>query len=251
MIIKEDFLSMGNFILHDGRKIRFWVDSWLDTTPLKIQYPNLYNIVRRKDATIAEILSLRPLKVSFHRNLVAENLLSWHALVLRLMDIHLTESPDTFKWSLNHNGQFSVNSIYQAFLGAKVVPNNSHLWKIKVPLKIKVFLWLLYREVILTKDNLVKRNWHGNILCCFCNNVETIHHLFFYCALAKFLWRVIQLMFGLSVPRNVKHVYLDWILNMNNTNKRLLFVGLGAMFWSIWLSRNDIVFNKTLISSYM
>jgi hypothetical protein len=37
---------------------------------------------------------------------------------------------------------------------------HSDLWKIKIPLKIKVFLWLLYREVILTKDNLVKRNWH-------------------------------------------------------------------------------------------
>jgi hypothetical protein len=43
------------------------------------------------------------------------------------MDIHLTGIPDTFKWSLNHNGQFSVNSMYQAFLDTNVVPNNSYL----------------------------------------------------------------------------------------------------------------------------
>jgi hypothetical protein len=200
MSFKEDFLSMGNFILHDGRQIRFWEDSWLGTTPLKIQYSNLYNIVLRKDAMVAEIFSSRPLNISFHRNLVAENLLSWHALVMRLMDIQLTDRPDTFKWSLNSNGQFLVSSMYQAFLDTNVVPNNSHLWKIKVPLKIRVFLWLLYREAILTKDNLVKRNCHGNILCGFCNNFETIQHLFFDCTLAKFLWRVIQLMFGLSAP---------------------------------------------------
>jgi hypothetical protein len=48
--------------------------------------------------------------------------------------------------------------MYQAFLDTNVVSTNSHLWKIKVPLKIRVFLWLLYREAILTKDNLVKRN---------------------------------------------------------------------------------------------
>jgi hypothetical protein len=47
MSIKEYFLSMGNFILQDGRQIRFWEDSWLGTTPLKIQYPNLYNIACR------------------------------------------------------------------------------------------------------------------------------------------------------------------------------------------------------------
>jgi hypothetical protein len=109
---------------------------------------------------------------------------------------------------------------------------------------------LLYREAILTKDNLVKRNWHGNILCCFYNNFETIQHLFFDCALAKFLWRVIQLTFDLSAPQNIKHAYEDWIQNMNNTNKRLLLVGLDAVF-SIWLSWNDIVFTKKSISSYM
>jgi hypothetical protein len=52
-------------------------------------------------------------------------------------------------------------------------------------------------------------------------------------------------MFGLSAPQNIKHVYGDWIQNMNKTNKRLLFVRLDTMFWSVWLSRNDIVFNKT------
>jgi hypothetical protein len=76
---------------------------------------------------------------------------------MRLMDIQLTDRLDTFKWYLNRNGQFLVSSMYQAFLDTNVVPNNSHLWKIKVPLKIRVFLWLLYREAILTKDNLVKR----------------------------------------------------------------------------------------------
>jgi hypothetical protein len=82
---------------------------------------------------------------------------------MRLMDIELTDRPDTFKWSLNHNSQFTVSSMYQAFLDTSVVHNNS-LCKIKVSLKNRVFLWLLYREAILTKDNLVKRILHGNVL---------------------------------------------------------------------------------------
>jgi hypothetical protein len=60
-----------------------------------------------------------------------------------------------------------------------------------------VFLWLLYREVVLTKDNLVKRNGYGNVMCCFCDAFETIQHLLFDYALAKFIWRVIKVTFGL------------------------------------------------------
>jgi hypothetical protein len=141
--------------------------------------------------------------------------------------------------------------MYQAFIDTNIAPNNSYLWKIRILLKINVFLWLLYREATLTKDNLVKRNWHGNVICCFCDSLETIHHLFFDCALAKFIWSVIQITFGLSTPTNIKHAFGVWVKKMNNKDKKLLLVGLGAMFWSIWLSRNDIVFNKTPISSYM
>jgi hypothetical protein len=114
-----------------------------------------------------------------------------------------------------------------------------------------VFLWLLHRQAILTKDNLAKRNWHGNVMCCFCDAFETIQHLFFDCSLAKFIWRVFQVTFGLSIPLNIKHVFGDWVQRMKEKDKKLLFVGMDAIFWSIWLSRNDIVFNKTPISSYM
>jgi hypothetical protein len=35
----------------------------------------------------------------------------------------------------------------------------------KIPLKIKKIGWYLRRGVILTKNNLVKRNWHGRSQC--------------------------------------------------------------------------------------
>jgi hypothetical protein len=83
MNIKDVFLSMGNFMLQDGKHIRVWEDKLLGTRDFKDEYPNLYNIVRKKCATVASIFSSRPLNVSFRRNMVAENLQSWHSLVLR------------------------------------------------------------------------------------------------------------------------------------------------------------------------
>jgi hypothetical protein len=187
----------------------------LGATTLKGQYPNLYNIVWRKSAMAADIFSSRPLHISFQRNLVVENLQSCHNLVMRLTNICLTDRPDNFKWLLNSNGRFSDNSMYQAFLDTNIVPNISYLWKIKILLKIKVFVWLLYRKAILIKDNLVKRNWYGNVMCCFCNSLETIQHLLFDCVLAKFLWRVIQLTFGILALNNIKHVFGGWVQRMN------------------------------------
>jgi hypothetical protein len=169
---------------------------------------------------VAEIFSSRTLNVSFRIDLVAENLQSWHNLVMRFTNIHLTDKLDNFKWSLNSNSWFPVNSMYQAFLDRNVVPNNSYLWTIKIPLKIKVFLWLLYREAILIKDNLVKRNWCGNVICCFYNSIETIQHLFFDCAPVKFIWRVIQLTFGLPTQNNIKHVFGGWVQRMNEKKQK-------------------------------
>jgi hypothetical protein len=39
------------------------------------------------------------------------------------------------------------------------VSHHKHLWKLKLPLKNKIFKWYLLKGVVLTKDNLAKRNW--------------------------------------------------------------------------------------------
>jgi hypothetical protein len=38
--------------------------------------------------------------------------------------------------------------------------------KIKMPLKVKIFLWLLYKGVILKKDNLARKNRKRNKKKC-------------------------------------------------------------------------------------
>ncbi|WVZ57554.1 hypothetical protein U9M48_007926 [Paspalum notatum var. saurae] len=72
-----------------------------------------------------------------------------------------------------------------------------------MPLKVKIFLWFFKRGVILTKDNLAKINWKGRRICEFCSKQETIQHLFFKCHYAKFLWRAVHCIFGLTPPKNL------------------------------------------------
>ena len=47
MKVKRDFLRFGTFIINDGSQVRFWEDTWLGNSPLRDQYPQLYNIAKR------------------------------------------------------------------------------------------------------------------------------------------------------------------------------------------------------------
>ncbi|WVZ96120.1 hypothetical protein U9M48_041796 [Paspalum notatum var. saurae] len=50
----------------------FWEDIWCGNQPLKNLYPSLFNIVRKKGATVVDVMSSIPLNVSFRRGLYGE-----------------------------------------------------------------------------------------------------------------------------------------------------------------------------------
>jgi hypothetical protein len=72
-------------------------------------------------------------------------------------DVQLINQRDRFVWGLHQNGLFSVKSMYRALLLSEALPYNTLTWKLKLPLKIKVFFVVFYKRVILTKDNLARR----------------------------------------------------------------------------------------------
>jgi hypothetical protein len=79
---------------------------------------------------------------------------------------------------------FLVKSMYAHLCREDPGEANKRIWKVNIPLKIKVFMCLLNQNAILTKDNLLKRNWHGDQHCKLCSKDENIIHLFFDCSLA-------------------------------------------------------------------
>jgi hypothetical protein len=88
-------------------------------------------------------------------------------------------------------------------------------------------------------------------MCSFCSNDGTIQHLFFDCALTKFIWRVVYIVSGLAPPNNIRHMFGAWVHGMNSSTRQIFLVDIGTMLWAIRLSHNDLVFNKVAISSSM
>jgi hypothetical protein len=144
MGLKEIFFKNGSFTVGNGQKTRFWEDTWFGDTPLALQYPSLYNIVRRKSVLVADVLSNNPLNIEFRRSLNGNRWAVWLQLVQRLMGVTLTEEPDAFVWKLTTSGIFLVKSLYAHLMNGHTVFLRKYIWKIKVPLKIKIFMWFLY-----------------------------------------------------------------------------------------------------------
>jgi hypothetical protein len=71
--IRDSFLELSHFKINNGKQTRFWEDTWLGDKPLKFRFPGLFNIVRRKQDTVAKVLSSSVLNISFRRNLVGQN----------------------------------------------------------------------------------------------------------------------------------------------------------------------------------
>jgi hypothetical protein len=90
MKVKDEFFSRGSFDVGNGEDTRFWEDAWLGNKPLAVQYPYLYNIVQRKNVSVAIVLNQNPLNIAFCRTLTGNRWDMLLHLVQRLINVELT-----------------------------------------------------------------------------------------------------------------------------------------------------------------
>jgi hypothetical protein len=72
------------------------------------------------------------------------------------------------------------------------------VWKLLIPPRIHFFLWLLSNNRLLTRDNLERRQKLDNNICLFCDEKESIEHMFFSCVVARQVWLVVSEIVGFS-----------------------------------------------------
>jgi hypothetical protein len=84
-----------------------------------------------------------------------------------VVNTQLTDRRDTFEWSLHQHDRFTVWSMYRALIIPHITPRRHHIWKLRIPLKIKVFMWYLIKNIVLTKDNLAKKAMERKFKVCY------------------------------------------------------------------------------------
>lgn len=114
----------------------------------------------------------------------------------------LNKEKDRAGWGWKKSGSFYVKSTYRHLCRDDTKVNCKVLWKAKLPLKIKIFMWPTVHNAILTEDNLRKRKWQGPDSCVFCLGKKIVEHLFFHCTMARYLWSLIVHTLGMICRQN-------------------------------------------------
>ncbi|KAB2615114.1 ribonuclease H protein [Pyrus ussuriensis x Pyrus communis] len=178
----QSFLQCCKFEVSNGERVRCWEDGWLEGGPLKEQFPRLFLLSRMHNQNITSFVDL------------SINSLSWNF---------------DFRRNLN---EVEIEG------AARLLQKVENIWKSKVPLKVKVLVWLVAIGKLNTCDQIQRRSpfiCFSPHWCSLCKaKEESVNHIFLHCSYTIQLWKA----------------------------KALWGCLVSAVFWNIWLERNKRIF---------
>lgn len=247
--------SNYRWILNDGKQVLFWEDLWYHDKTLAESHPNLYNISSFKQVTVSELINVnldsRVLNVMRAQVSTPEGLAEFNSISHLLNSVRLSNKSDILVWKPS-GGTFSTKLSYKLLFSADLPSSNHFRWNLVwgqiVPPKIKIFLWKVMWTILPTKLVLSKRLSNINPLCDWCGvKEETMEHIFWGCEVADWMWQylgswwsipsLLNRHFDFSLPRL-------FLLTRRKFIKKVWGLVVAAALWTIWLARNDNVFNK-------
>jgi len=159
------------------------------------------------------------------------------------------DKEDKWLWTLETSNAFTVRILYN-FL--TIHPHIdlpvavSSLWHKDVPFKVVLFAWRLFRDMLPTKDNLLRRgviDYESRVCVAGCNSVESSCHLFLYCNFFGSVWHFIYRWIDISV---VIHPYVSDHFNLfsfggviEKRRRSILQIIWFTTVWEIWKERNN------------
>lgn len=227
--LKHIFTWCTHWEIGNGTAVSFWYDHWGP-------YPLRQTGSRQQGHAISLSHALS------HFNII--NLPLTHTLPA------LNESDDILRWRWTANGQYSANSLYVVMTsGGLIAWRFTEIWKYSIPPSVRVFLFLLLRDKLLTKETMLRRqfNCNGDCVLCATNQLESALHLFFRCVYSIRIWEGICAYLGVPILVNDATVELIWERSSSRfrrsrvtRNRWQIFFSAGC--WAIWRQRNSLIF---------
>jgi hypothetical protein len=249
--------------LGNGVNTSFWWDNWVGSAPLKDRFPRLFSIASQKEAKVADVWGGSVLgQWNFHwrRRLFVWEETLLEELVEVLQPVMLTAEEDKWRWSIDSNGGFSVNSTYafvsdllaeQVNITKEQIAAFKGIWKCTVPSKAQGFAWLVLNDRIPTKANLFRYKillQPSDRTCLLCGvEEENSIHLLVYCPFARQMWATICQWLNLTfcLPQSCISL-LNYFAEVQNDKK--LRQGMVSIWctaiWALWRHRNRIAFEN-------
>lgn len=185
-------------------------------------------------------MSASPPALHFLRALTNAEQESWDELVQKIGGYRLGAGADSVEWSLTASKNFSVKSLYNKLTERNALDIARGLWKAGLPLKIKIFMWQMFRNRLPTSDNVAKRNGPADGSCAMCGVGEDANHVFFRCHLAKFAWSAVRDALHSNWNPASGADLLTIIKTQKGTSGSIAWRCVRALLWALWTTRNKI-----------
>lgn len=138
-------------------------DNWIQQ-PLKLEYPELFSFAKNKKISVNMLYSQQQLQSLFSLPLSIEAFQQMQLIQAFIENFPLNDQND--KWT-SFGGNFSASKAYKFLIGHRQThPAFKWLWKSCCQPKHKVFLWLLMKDRLSTKNILRRKNMHLDSYNC-------------------------------------------------------------------------------------
>ncbi|KAJ3670710.1 hypothetical protein LUZ60_008136 [Juncus effusus] len=143
------------------------------------KYSSLFTHAASDRLTVTQFKEGEEIRELFHLITAERPDQELNFLRAKVEELQLTHDKDRVRWRWNKKGSYTAKSAYRNMLTEAYTSTDlGNLWKIKVPLRIQIHLWLTRRGGVLTQDKLQRRGMvlvNRCHLCCA--SLETIEHL--------------------------------------------------------------------------
>lgn len=165
-----------------------------------------------------------------------------------ILSIPVNKNEDTWYWKFDKLGLYSVKSAYDSIQDEKFGPvsaDNSgfwrQLWNLKIPPKVKHFLWRAVTGSLPTKDNLRCKQVQISSCCPVCQNyAESTLHILVTCSFAEVCW----LNSDTPYVTGEFHTFGDWLQLVFQQCSKMEVQSKVMICWTLWKNRNDLVWNQ-------
>lgn len=152
-----------------GTNYPLWHCIWSGESLRKHRFPTFFSFARKPSGTIASHFKNGSWENPLHQPLSDRASAELASLLSEICHLSPSSSGDQLAWRCSCTNKHSVSSTYSFLSNCGICDAFYNLlWKLDIPLKLNIFVWLTICNTIPTSENLQKRGWPniGNYSFC-------------------------------------------------------------------------------------
>ncbi|KAL5554075.1 hypothetical protein UlMin_041476 [Ulmus minor] len=229
-----------------GQNIYIYHDCWLPRDGVfKISSPRVLG-------EFAKVSSLITASGSWDPSIIRDSFYEDEAEAILSLPLPRRTTPDSLRWHYDKSGHFTVRSGYWLATKCRGVPSSStvslnswwkRFWRLRVPAKIRVFIWKAFHNWIPSSINLANHGVPCQKRCLICNEAnDTTLHALWGCKVLDSLKEMCDSFINFKLPPQCD--LKEFLLSANDRLSLEHLEFLCILLWRIWFRRNKWIHER-------